>query len=154
MDEIFKKIPNLKVKFKLYKERENLDKVLYSMDLEIKKLSQEIIKNIEKNGKKKQLNEELPKLSNAILSFKSSLDSIKNSFIEIGSKDLFDYDILKSDIMFEIGKTMKTGYESALASIEEVNFGGISQLERKKSQEQVNNIINTVLSKPQEEKKG
>lgn len=143
VDELFKKLPNLELKLKLLDKKEDVEKLIAKME--------EYLSEFEKNNKEQP--EKIEELQQAISAYKNSIELIQKEFKEISTKELFNSEVLRSELMFEMGNAMKTAYNSILETNLELNFGAISQSERKKLKEILDYIISYTFGKPKEEAK-
>jgi len=154
------KIPHLKFRLNLLDLSENKQIKEYLENLfeaikkdnnvkSIEEISQklnELIKKYPKNKKElEKLSQEISSASNKINGQNLIIEAIKNEFKEISTRDIFSNMVMKESLMFEFGKYFKTAHDASMGTVGDINFGAMSQLERKKNDEQTERIIKHIL---------
>lgn len=167
LDELIKKLPYLEVKLPLFEDREKIRKEIeriFKKELpekvnELKLIIEEFnkeknkkIEGLEIYGKPEDYNEKINKLSDGINLLALGINNAIERYIQIPTKELFDHNVISNNFMFEMGKGTTSGYLASLESVKKLNFGAMSQLERQKLMEKIEDIKHYFLARPREEK--
>ena len=158
VNETIKRLPYLKLKLNLFKPKKDLEIKINKI---FKEELPELIKSLKekRNGKIGNLEtyeeqgNKLTILEKKIEDFKSLIESIKNKFTEISSKDLFDYMVIFEQLKFELGNAFKSSHETSMEAMNSYNFNAQSELDKKKVEENYKEILNYYIKKEKDEKK-
>lgn len=137
-----------KIQSSLKKKNGNIQEELKLLLLELKKTVSNLPKN--KKGNIDKLTAEVEKVSKEINTINEHisnqggiLEKIKTIFTEVSLKDLYNHLVLREDLMYELGYSMKKGYQGAIGTVEDLNFGAVSALDKKKQDEYYKRLIDS-----------